>query len=119
MSDWEDVTRFGPVATMPVRRQAQPHVLELVVGPGAPRQYVLDKDPLVLGRSREADLVIDSTQISRKHMSLSRLDDEVICRDLDSKNGVFLNGVRIHSAKLRHGDQIQIGDLTFLFHEGR
>jgi pSer/pThr/pTyr-binding forkhead associated (FHA) protein len=38
--------------------------------------------------------------------------------DLESSNGVFLNGVRVHSAALHEGDVIQIGDAVLVFREG-
>jgi pSer/pThr/pTyr-binding forkhead associated (FHA) protein len=39
--------------------------------------------------------------------------------DLESANGVYLNGVRVHSAGLFEGDTIQIGDVLLMFREGR
>ena len=38
--------------------------------------------------------------------------------DNDSHNGIFLNGVKIHSAVLRDGDVIQAADSTFVYYEG-
>jgi pSer/pThr/pTyr-binding forkhead associated (FHA) protein len=37
--------------------------------------------------------------------------------DNDSRNGVFLNGVKVHSAVLRDGDVIQVADSVFVYHE--
>jgi pSer/pThr/pTyr-binding forkhead associated (FHA) protein len=39
--------------------------------------------------------------------------------DLESRNGVYLNGVKVHSALLHDGDNIQLGTVVFVFHEGR
>ena len=39
--------------------------------------------------------------------------------DLDSRNGVYLNGVKIHSAVLHGGDNLQLGSVVLVFHEGR
>jgi pSer/pThr/pTyr-binding forkhead associated (FHA) protein len=52
------------------------------------------------------------------HARLQRLDDEYSVEDLDSRNGVFLNGLRVHSAVLRDGDQLQLGDAVFTYTEG-
>jgi pSer/pThr/pTyr-binding forkhead associated (FHA) protein len=38
--------------------------------------------------------------------------------DNDSHNGVFLNGVKVHSAVLRDGDAILVGDNEFIYGEG-
>ena len=51
-------------------------------------------------------------------MLLKKIGDEYACTDMESHNGVFLNGVKIHSATLREGDTIQIGDVILIYHEG-
>jgi pSer/pThr/pTyr-binding forkhead associated (FHA) protein len=57
--------------------------------------------------------------LSRSHLSLTFIDEEFVCHDLDSSNGVYLNGVRIHSATLRDGDQLQLGAIVLVYREGR
>jgi pSer/pThr/pTyr-binding forkhead associated (FHA) protein len=52
-------------------------------------------------------------------MVLTRQGDEYIALDLGSRNGIYLNGIRIHSAVLREGDQLQLGEVILLYHEGR
>ena len=99
--------------------RAKPPALELVSGPDAPRLVALGKDRMVVGRSKEADVHVESLDLSRRHFSLSRIETEWVCEDLDSRNGVFLNGLRIHSAVLRDGDQLQLGRVVFVFHKGR
>lgn len=112
-------TVLRAVAVSTIQRQAHPHVLELVRGPGAPQRFLLDRPALVLGRANTCDLHVESSELSRKHMALSLTDNEFTCQDLESRNGIFLNGVKIHSAVLRHGDTLQLGDLLFVYHEGR
>jgi pSer/pThr/pTyr-binding forkhead associated (FHA) protein len=99
------------------RQQARPPALELTVGPGAPRRIVLHLPTYVLGRDPNADVTIPSPEISRRHLRLSRVGDEVTCMDLESANGTFLNGVKIHAAVLREGDQMQLGDVVIVFRE--
>lgn len=94
------------------------YVLRQLQGPGAPRDLTLTRDEHVLGRSRAADLFVDSPELSRRHVRLTKDGNEYTLRDLASRNGVFLNGVRIHSAVLRGGDTLQMGNLTFLYLEG-
>jgi len=93
--------------------------LEQVGGPGAPRELVLQNPEMVIGRSEEADISIGSKLISRKHAVFNKSSTSVRCRDLDSSNGMFLNGTRVHAADLYEGDTVQIGDVTLVFHEGQ
>lgn len=99
-------------------REAVPPRLELVRGPDAPRTLALGPAETVVGRSHQANICIESSLLSRRHISIKRHGPEFRLSDLDSANGVFLNGVRVHSAGLRDGDTIQIGDVVFVFREG-
>jgi len=45
--------------------------------------------------------------------------DNLEFRDLESRNGSWLNNLRVHSATLREGDIVQIGDAIFVFRAGR
>jgi pSer/pThr/pTyr-binding forkhead associated (FHA) protein len=96
----------------------KPFVLEQLQGPGAPREFVLDLDEIVVGRSLQATISVESGSISRQHFSLKRKGAEFTCTDLNSSNGVYLNSVKTHSAVLREGDVLQIGDVVFVYHEG-
>lgn len=118
-TDEDEPTVVGDVPVVPsVRRQRTPFVLQQIEGPGAPRDYVLDLDEIVIGRSNQAHIAIDSSMISRRHMVLSRSGPEYTVSDLDSSNGVFLNGIKAHSAVLREGDTLQIGDVVLVYREG-
>ena len=99
-----DARRVEPVDD---RRQA------LLVGGG--RRNVLSGSRVVIGRSREADIVLQDPNISRRHAELRREDGSWQIVDLGSTNGIKVNGRRVDSQPLRQGDQITIGvtDLTF------
>lgn len=83
--------------------------------------FQLDKAETVLGRSEEIDIHIDDTRASRRHMLItvhSSTDgepDRVTAVDLNSKNGIYLNGERITEAVLRNGDKLHIGDTILKF----
>ena len=96
----------------------QPATLKLLQGPGAPLDYPLENDNLVIGRSAEVDIRIASSDISRKHMLLKRNGEEFSFVDLDSRNGIYLNNVKVHSAVLRNGDYLQLGNVVFCYLEG-
>ena len=85
----------------------------LLVGEG--RRNVLSGSRVVVGRSREADIVLQDPNISRRHAELRRGDAGWQIVDLGSTNGIKVNGRRVDQAALRPGDQITVGvtDLTF------
>ncbi len=85
----------------------------LLVGGG--RRRMLSGDRMVLGRSREADIVLDDPNISRRHAELRRQDGDWTIADLGSTNGVKVNGKRIDSAQLAPGDEIVLGTLELSF----
>ena len=118
---WDDATSTASKSrtTMKaMKKVVKPFVLEQVEGPGERREFVLDQDVIVVGRLPESGVRLDSNEVSRKHMLLKKIGDEYACTDMESHNGVFLNGVKIHSATLREGDTIQIGDVILIYHEG-
>jgi hypothetical protein len=85
----------------------------LLVGGG--RRNVLSGSRVVLGRSREADIVVQDPNVSRRHAELRRDDGGWEIVDLGSTNGIKVNGRRVDHQQLSPGDQITIGvtDLTF------
>ena len=99
-------------------RTTRAYTLRQVEGPGAPREIPLTLDEYIIGRSRSADVQIDSPELSRKHFLLKRENKEYSATDLRSRNGIYLNGVKMHSASLRSGDSLQIGNVIFIFVEG-
>jgi FHA domain len=119
--DWNDEnTSEISVAPLSLSSEQVPATLEMIQGPGAPRHHDLFRAESVIGRAIDVDIAINSTDLSRRHVMLKRaLSGQVTLTDLDSRNGVFLNGVKIHSAVLHDGDSIQLGTIVFIFHEAR
>jgi pSer/pThr/pTyr-binding forkhead associated (FHA) protein len=71
----------------------------------------LDRDWLVIGRGRGADLVIHEPTISRAHAAVGFREGSFFVQDLGSTNGTFVNGTRRERAPLADGDEIQMGRL--------
>ena len=72
--------------------------------------------PCLIGRSREADLFIDSLLVSRCHCRLNLVDGKVILVDLGSRNGTMVNGHYISknvAVELNNQGTFSIGPLTF------
>ncbi len=109
----------GTLALEEIPRVAKPHVLEQIRGPGSPARFVLDRERMVVGRANGTDVQVDSAELSRQHLVLTKIGAEFHAEDMNSRNGVFLNGVKIHGAVLREADQLQLGDVIFIYHEGR
>ena len=93
-------------------------ILSQVEGPGSPQQIMLIGNRNIIGRSPSSDIQMRSNMVSRRHLSLVRVGGELYCKDLNSHNGLLLNGIKIHKATLKDGDTIQIGDIVFVFYKG-
>lgn len=96
----------------------RPHLLEAKEGPGTGKKYVLDANELIMGRGEKATLLLESEEVSRAHAKLVRNEGEYTIEDLGSRNGILLNGLKVHSAVLRDGDQVQLGDVVLSYREG-
>jgi len=69
-----------------------------------------DKD-FSIGRAKECALCIKVHELSRQHAVFRRGSNGVIVRDLESKNGVQVNGTTVSEARLSDGDVIQMGPI--------
>ncbi len=67
-------------------------------------------DARVLGRSDEADVLLDDPYASEFHMRLVAQENGLILHDLGSTNGTYVNGRRVTApTTLRRGDSVQVG----------
>jgi hypothetical protein len=100
----------APAAQEPTRRVSQ----AVIEANG--RRIAVPGSRAVIGRSDEADCVLPDPNISRRHAELRQSADgswEIV--DLNSTNGVKVNGRRMPAARLRDGDQVTLGTTTFRF----
>lgn len=68
------------------------------------------EDVTVLGRSAEADVLLDDPYASEFHMRLVANEKGMVLHDLGSTNGTYINGRRVTApTTLRRGDTIQVG----------
>jgi len=77
--------------------------------------FALIKDMVHIGRGVENDITLNNASISRRHAELQRLMDGCLVRDLASRNGVFVNGMRVQEQLLSDGDSIALGEMRFVF----
>ena len=91
--------------------------LKLVVLAGAKEglEIPLKKEKFLIGRAKECALRAGSEAISRRHCAIIRLKDgRWAVRDLGSRNGTYVNDVRIEEPKrLKPGDELRVGPLKF------
>lgn len=82
----------------------------------AGRTLLLHEGPNVIGRDPDVAIVIDSPKVSRRHALITINAGGATMSDLGSKNGTFVNGVRVRSPIfLSDGDEITVGSTRLVF----
>jgi hypothetical protein len=74
----------------------------------------LTKISTVLGRDKTSDLMIDNSDVSRRHCLLDIQARGVFILDLDSTNGTFVNGILVRDGYVNPGDRIELGPCIFI-----
>ena len=91
-----------------MQKSARP-LLILREGQALRRQWVVSKPEVLLGRSEGCDIVLSARAVSRRHAQIVQAEAGYILRDLNSKNGTFVNGQEVESDyHLQDGDEIEI-----------
>jgi adenylate cyclase len=93
----------------------------LILHPGKPdeRVYELEPGSYTIGRTQENDVWVLHESLSRKHARLVIAKDSARIEDLGSKNGTFVDGVRIEERLLGAAHYLKCGDVVFSFVNGR
>ena len=81
----------------------------------AGQEFVLDKAAVVIGRTDENDIVINHRSISRHHAKIVREGAHYHIVDLQSANGVRVNGEEYNKVELRKGDHVDLGHVRLRF----
>jgi pSer/pThr/pTyr-binding forkhead associated (FHA) protein len=79
------------------------------------KDFSLQDGGKTIGRAPGNDVVLENLLVSGHHARIDQAGGDYILTDLQSKNGTYVNGARISSAKLKHGDQILVGKHTLVF----
>jgi hypothetical protein len=83
------------------------------------RRLIVPPEGATIGRSRDCDIVLDDSGASRRHAELRPHAEGWALRDLDSTNGVRVNGRATRGAQaLRQGDRVEIGSTEIVFELG-
>ncbi len=81
--------------------------------------YRINKATVAIGRSTGNDIVLDSTTVSRYHITLTFQEQFALLEDLDSVNGTYVDGRRLRPHEplmLRGGEEIQVGEARLIYH---
>ena len=82
-------------------------------------KYPLDSQSVSIGRHSDNDLQLANDSVHRHHAHLTVTPSgEVVIRDLDTQNGVIVNGVRVKNSKLFEGDLVELGEVRMRFRNG-
>ncbi len=88
--------------------------LKLLKGSDAGKEIKIPTPKCIIGRGEDCQLRPKSDAISRRHCVLFVKDGELLVRDLQSRNGTFVNSERVTEERvLKSGDAIQVGPLMF------
>jgi len=69
-----------------------------------------NQDQVSVGREPGMDVMLPSSEVSRSHCAIELVRGQFHIRDLDSRNGTYLNGHKVASHPIESGDNIQVGD---------
>lgn len=96
-----------------------PAQLHLSGGQESPWEFPIDRDSIAIGRAPDNDLVLNDPLVSRHHARLTQKGNRYILRDLDSRDGTYVNGEKLAPAvprDLQPGDCMSIGDRELRFY---
>lgn len=125
----EPAEQVEPGATMIYKPKSAPAATEDAPPPEVEREVAtlswdgqsmrIQKRRVLLGRSRECDIQVEDPNVSRRHAELRQEGSTYWIVDLESTNGIEVNGQRVTRAKLEPGDSFTVGSTEITFSTGR
>jgi len=104
---------FSFTATVIDEEPGAPSVrCQIVIGES---EFDLREGENLVGRDRDAAVRIEASSISRRHARIVISGEQATLEDLNSKNGTFLRGKRVHLGELKDGDAILFGTVAAVF----
>lgn len=114
-SDGAAAPTAPPRPVVPAAPSREPTRLQPVLDIGGQR-YSLNAPSIVLGRSSDADILVDDTGVSRKHLEIQTAEGIIRAVDLGSTNGSYVNGHKVDgSVELTDGSTITMGRTKIIF----
>jgi HD-GYP domain-containing protein (c-di-GMP phosphodiesterase class II) len=93
-------------------------LIRIKSGPDKGKAYDVGEKPVVIGREASDGIRILDQGASRRHAEVFKIGEMYFIRDLDSKNGTFVNDERVMEELLQVGDKLKVGTTVFVFEEG-
>jgi adenylate cyclase len=89
--------------------------MQLIMNPGLLDEQVfeLPEGPVTIGRTEESTICVLHKSLSRRHARLERDGERVVLVDLSSKNGTFVNELRVDRHELKDGESFRCGEVRF------
>src|SRR5437764_9108036 len=84
-------------------------------GPLKDTVFTVPEGEVSVGRADANQLTISDATVSRRHCRINTADGQHLLTDLDSTAGTYVNGARVRTHVLAHGDQIGIGGVRCVF----
>jgi pSer/pThr/pTyr-binding forkhead associated (FHA) protein len=119
----DDPRLDAEAAGLPVQGPHWRHDPQIATGPSflplrlvlLPRGMAVEctQASVLIGRHSTADVRLPLPEVSRRHCRLIFADGHWQVFDLNSLNGIFLNGEKVQQAVLRHRDELRVGGFTF------
>ena len=101
------MTHVGPFPTLPplmemckLTASREGRRIEFEVAPG---------QPVVLGRSRECEVMLSDPEVSRQHCRIAAANGRLLVTDLDSSHGIVYRGSRVQTIDIELGDGFHLG----------
>ena len=80
-----------------------------------PIDFPVAQGRIILGRTSDNDIQIESKFVSRHHAQIVTYGPESVLEDLNSTNGIYINGKRVKKHRLKHGDVFVIGEHEIMY----
>lgn len=107
-------TRRGAAAPAAAAAATPTHPIVDING----QRYLLTGPVTIIGRGSEADIIVDDSGVSRRHLEIRLTQGHAIATDLGSTNGTFVEGHRVDAATLLDGNTLTIGRTQIMFWDG-
>ncbi|MFM7182110.1 MAG: FHA domain-containing protein [Verrucomicrobiales bacterium] len=89
--------------------------IHVILPSGETRKYSLQMDSIRIGRAPDNTVVLEDGSLSAHHAVLHQRDNGFELVDLGSTNGIEVDGRRVLTHSLRHGDTVKIGSVLLRF----
>gem|GEM_PF-566487 len=87
----------------------------VLIGPDTGKIFKIIKPLVTVGRGEDQDIRIDDRSVSRMHCEILSGIDRIVVRDLESRNGIKVNGKITLEQQLEDGDQLDVGSIRLLY----